>query len=163
MTGRTAVYAGSFDPPTLGHLDVVRRGLELFDGIIVAVGINSQKRTLFSSDERVELLRAICADPRVQVEAFDGLLVDYCRARGARVILRGLRAVTDFDYELSIGLANRDLAPTVETVFVLARADQIFVSSSLVREIARMRGDVARYAHPTVCTALDRLRAEGRL
>lgn len=143
---RLAVYAGSFDPPTEGHLDLIARGARLFRGLVLAVGTNPAKRTLFPAEERVELLRAATAHlAGVEVRTFQGLLVDYCREIGARVVLRGLRASTDFDFEFSIGLANRDMAPDIETVFLLTDPRHIFVSSSLVKEIASNGGDVSRY------------------
>src|SRR5688572_21484155 len=115
---QVALYAGSFDPPTNGHLDLVERAAQLFPRVIVAIGKNSARQPLFSVDERLELLRAVCAGfPNVSVDQFDGLLVDYARHVGARVIVRGLRAQTDFEYELQIAHANADLAPELDTVF----------------------------------------------
>lgn len=151
MTARThrpttAVYAGSFDPPTFGHLHVVRRACKLFDQVVLAVGTNPAKRYLLDAEVRQAVLRAETADlPGVRVEPFQGLLVDYCRQIGAQVILRGLRASTDFDFEFQIGLANMDMAPDIETVFLLTDPKHIFISSSLVKEIASNGGDVARY------------------
>lgn len=153
----SAVYAGTFDPPTLGHVDVVRRGLSLFDEVIVAVGHNPAKKPVLALDERIELLRACFAnEPRVQVEAFEGLLIDFCAKRGARAILRGLRVVSDFDYEFQLGLANRDLDPSIETVFVLAAKEHIFVSSSIVREIASHGHPVGRYVPAPVAKAMSK-------
>jgi pantetheine-phosphate adenylyltransferase len=143
---RTAVYAGSFDPITNGHLDLVRRATGLFDRIILAVGHNPAKKSCLSLERRLEVLRAATAPwPQVEVDTFQGLLVDYCRARQAQAILRGLRAVQDFEFEFQIGLANMDMAPQVQTVFLLTEPGNIFISSSLVREIAQNNGDVRRY------------------
>ena len=156
---RTAVYAGSFDPVTNGHLDIVRRACGLFDRVVVAVGHNPSKRTTLSLESRMAVLRAVTADlPGVEVDTFSGLLVDYCQKAGATAIVRGLRAVTDFEFEFKIGLANMDMAPQVQTVFLLTDPSWIFVSSSLVREIAMNGGDVSRYlpgpAHEALMEAL---------
>jgi pantetheine-phosphate adenylyltransferase len=150
-----AIYAGSFDPPTHGHLDLVERAAALFPQVIVAVGRHPTRNPLFESEERVALLRVVCAGfENVEVAEFDGLLIDYARQRGARVLVRGLRAQTDFEYELQIAHANADLAPELDTVFLPTRTRHGFVSASLVREIARYHGDVSRYAPDVVCTAL---------
>ncbi len=152
-----AIYAGSFDPPTYGHLDLVERASKLFPQVIVAVGINSTRTPLFSVDERLELMREICAPfSNVRVESFSGLLVDYGKRVGARVIVRGLRAGTDFEYELQIAHANADLRPELDTVFLPTRTNYGFISASLVREIASHGGDVSRYAPEAVCQALKR-------
>ncbi len=152
---RLAVYAGSFDPITLGHLDVAIRASRLFDRVIVAVGENPAKRYLLSLEQRMDVVRdATSALPNVSVEAFRGLLVHFCAARGASVIVRGLRAVTDFEFEFQIGLANMDMAPSVETVFLLTDPRHIFISSSLVKEIASNGGDVSRYLPAVAATAM---------
>lgn len=152
---RTAVYAGSFDPITMGHLDLVRRARTLFDEVVLAVGHNPAKRHCLPLDVRMRVLEEVTADlPGVRVDVFDGLLVEYCRSIGAVAILRGLRAVTDFEFEFKIGLANMDMAPAVQTVFLLSEPRNIFVSSSLVREIASHGGDVSRYLPPAAHTAL---------
>ncbi len=143
---RRAVYAGSFDPITMGHIDIVRRGCTLFDEVIIAVGHNQRKKSLLPLDERLAIIRASTATlSNVVVESFEGLLVEHCRRRSACAILRGLRAVTDFEFEFKIGLANMDMAPEVQTVFLLTEPHRLFVSSSLVREIASLGGDVSRY------------------
>lgn len=155
MTSQVALYAGSFDPPTNGHLDLVERAAQLFPRVIVAIGKNSARTPLFSVAERLDLLRTACAGfANVTVDQFDGLLINYARSAGARVIVRGLRAQTDFEYELQIAHANADLAPELDTVFLPTRTRHGFVSASLVREIARHQGDVSRYAPPVVCAAL---------
>jgi pantetheine-phosphate adenylyltransferase len=152
---RSAVYAGSFDPVTSGHLDVARRATRLFDRVILAVGENPKKRYLLPLEQRMELIRGATADhPQIEVDRFDGLLVDYCRRVGATSILRGLRPVNDFDFEFQIGLANMDMDPTLETVFLLAAPSHLFISSSLVKEIAGAGGDVRRYVPPAVEAAL---------
>ncbi|MFZ5895959.1 MAG: pantetheine-phosphate adenylyltransferase [Myxococcota bacterium] len=152
-----AIYAGSFDPPTYGHLDLVERASKLFPRVLVAVGHNSQRAALFSVEERLELLRGVCAPfTNVSVDSFQGLLVDYGKRVGARVIVRGLRAGTDFEYELQIAHANADLRPEIDTVFLPTRTNYGFISASLVREIAVHGGEVSRYAPPSVCEALKR-------
>ncbi len=152
-----AIYAGSFDPPTYGHLDLVERAAKLFSRIIVAVGHHPQRVPLFSLQERLELLRSICQPyPNASVDSFQGLLVDYAKRTGARAIVRGLRAGTDFEYELQIAHANADLRPEIDTVFLPTRTNYGFISASLVREIGSHGGDVSRYAPPVVCEALKK-------
>ena len=142
MSTRTAVFTGTFDPLTLGHLDVVRRGSALFDGLIVAVGVNPSKAMLFDVGERVELARVVVAPYKnVRVEAFDGLAVQFVRKVGARVILRGVRSLTDMEYEFSMTLTNARLAPEVETVFLMADGEYSHVSSSLIKQIAQYGGE----------------------
>jgi len=149
-----AVYPGSFDPITKGHEDLIRRALSFADTVIVAVAVNSTKQPLFTPAERVSLIRQAVTDPRVEVRSFDGLLADFVRAAGATLIVRGLRAVSDFDYEFQMALMNRNLAPGVETVFLVPAFDLTYVSSSLVREVARFGADVSRLVHPAVEQAL---------
>lgn len=157
---RKAVYAGSFDPVTLGHLDVIRRGSTLFDEVIVAVGHNPRKARALPLELRMELLREVTAElPNVTVDSFEGLLVHYCQRIGARAILRGLRAVTDFEFEFQTGLANMDMAPAVETVFLLTDPKHIFISSSLIKEIAQNGGDAGRYLPAPAWAALKKLYA----
>jgi len=152
-----AVYAGSFDPPTYGHSDLVDRASKLFPKVIVALGVHPARTPLFSLDERLELMRKICSPyPNVEVQSFDGLLVEYCIRIGARVIVRGLRAGTDFEYELQIAHANADLRPEIDTVFLPTRTNYGFISASLVREISSHGGDATRYAPAHVCEALKR-------
>lgn len=153
---RIAVYAGSFDPVTCGHIDLTRRAAALFDRVILAVGENPAKSYLLPIDVRMDVLRRSTADIEgVEVDRFDGLLVDYCRTRGATAILRGLRAVTDFEFEFQIGLANQDMAPEIETVFLLTEPRNIFISSSLIKEIASNGGDVSRYVPEAALAALQ--------
>lgn len=152
----TAIYAGSFDPPTNGHADIIRRGAALFDRLVVAVGNNPGKKYLFDLDERLELVRQTCAGiDNVEVIAFRGLLVDVAAETGAQVVLRGLRALSDFDMEFRNGLANRSLTG-IETFFLLADPDHIFVSSSIVREIAMHQGPVEHLVPAHVVPALRR-------
>jgi pantetheine-phosphate adenylyltransferase len=149
---RKAIYAGSFDPPTNGHLDVIERGVLLFDELIVAVGHNPAKKTLFDLDERLDLLRRN-VPAHATVVSFTGLLVDAARAHGAGVILRGVRGTPDFELELRNGLANRDLSG-IETLFLLADPAHVFVSSTLVKEIATHGGDVSKYVPESVLAPL---------
>jgi pantetheine-phosphate adenylyltransferase len=155
MSSLLAVYAGSFDPVTLGHLDLIERSSRIFDEVIVAIGRHPTKKALFTFNERMALLRGVTeAFHNVRVESFDGLLIHFCEQIGARVIVRGLRAATDFEYELQIAHANADMVPRVDTVFLPTRTNYGFVSASLVREIASHGGDVSHYAPPSVCVAL---------
>ena len=155
MAGPIAVYAGSFDPITLGHLDIVRRGAGLFEQVVIGVGDNSAKRYLLDKDHRVALAEEVTRElPNVRVDSFDGLLVDFCSRIGASVIIRGLRAVSDFEFEFQIGLANRDMAPGIETVFLLPAPRYIFISSSLVKEIFVNGGDVTHYVPPATIAAM---------
>ncbi len=154
---RIAVYPGSFDPPTRGHTDLVQRSLALADRVIVAVARNATKQPLFSVEERLEMLRQVAGgESRVSFEAFDGLLVDFARERGATLIVRGLRAVSDFEYEFQMAMMNRHLLPGLETVFLVPPEDATYLSSSLVREVARYGGDVSTLVHPVVDAALRR-------
>jgi len=154
---RVGVYGGSFDPVTIGHLDLIHRASLLFDRTIVAVGKHPTRHPFFTVEERIDLLgRVTTGIQGVEVTSFDGLLVNFCLQVGAHAIVRGLRAVTDFEYELQIAHANADLAPNVDTIFLPTRTNYGFISASLVREIASHGGDVSRYAPPLVCEALAR-------
>jgi pantetheine-phosphate adenylyltransferase len=157
-----AVYAGSFDPVTYGHLDLIERASKLFDRVIVAIGLHPTRTPMFSVDQRMDLLREVVGPfANVEVRAFEGLLIEFCRDVGARVVVRGLRAATDFEYELQIAHANADLQPEIDTIFLPTRTNYGFVSASLVREIASHGGDVSRYAPPPVRAALrERFAAE---
>lgn len=141
---RTAVFTGTFDPLTLGHLDVIRRGRTLFDHLVVAVGVNPYKQLLFSIEERVELVRRLVAPyENVSVEAFEELAVQFVRRIGARIILRGVRTLTDMEYEFSMTLTNQRLDPAIETVFLMADGEYSHVSSSLIKQVARFGGEEA--------------------
>jgi pantetheine-phosphate adenylyltransferase len=141
---RIAVYPGSFDPPTLGHIDIMKRASRLFDRLIVAVGRNSEKRALFTAEDRMQMLvEASVGLANVDVVSFDGLLVGLAKEHNARVIVRGLRATSDFENEFQMALTNRSLEPDIETVFLMTSAEHMFVSSSIVKEVASLGGDVS--------------------
>ena len=143
MTERIAVYPGSFDPLTNGHLDILARGRRLADRVIVAILDHDQKTPLFTVEERMHMIQEIVGgDPSISVSAFTGLLVDFATRSGATIIVRGLRAVSDYEYELQMALMNRKLAPAIETVFLMAKEEYSYVSSRLVKELARLGGDV---------------------
>ena len=151
-----AVYPGTFDPITNGHTDLVQRASRLFERVIVAVAVNAGKDPAFSIQERVDLARQAMADlPGVEVASFDSLLVDFAHQQGASVIIRGLRAVSDFDYEFQLAGMNRRLAPDIETLFLTPAEQYAYISSSLVREIASLGGDVSPFVHPAVGAALN--------
>lgn len=158
-----ALYAGSFDPITHGHEDLIKRTLTFADHVIVAVANNMNKQPLFSVEERMDFIRTCTnGDPRIEVRSFKGLLVEFARAAGARVNVRGLRAVSDFEYEFQIALMNRHLYPDLETVFMTPSLDTTYISSSMVREVAKFGGDVSGLVHPVVGEALlARYREQG--
>jgi pantetheine-phosphate adenylyltransferase len=157
----TALYAGTFDPVTYGHLDVVRRAAALFDKVIVGVSVNPRKEPLFSPQERAEMLREVCQQfPNVEVAVVPGLVVDFARTVKAAVIVRGLRAVSDFEFELQMASTNRALAPEVETVFFTPAPQYHYVSASIVAEIARFGGNVAEFVPPHVALRLKERLAE---
>jgi pantetheine-phosphate adenylyltransferase len=138
-----AVYPGSFDPLTNGHVDIISRGARLFDRIVVAILVNAEKAPLFSMDERVEIARSVFrSQPNVEVDTFDGLLVDYVERRGAQVIVRGLRAVSDFEFEFQMALMNRRLQPKIETVFMMPAEQYTYISSRLIKEVFKLGGRV---------------------
>jgi pantetheine-phosphate adenylyltransferase len=152
---RVAIYPGSFDPLTNGHVAIILRGLNLFDRLIVSVANNPQKQPLFTVAERKAfVIEAVKNDPRVEVDSFDGLLVEYARSRGVHTVLRGLRAVSDFDYEFQLANMNRKLLPEFESVFVMTGEDYFYVSSRLVREVATFGGDVTGLVPAHVARAL---------
>ena len=148
---KTAIYPGTFDPVTLGHLDVIRRAAKVFDHLVVAVADGGRKKPWFTAEERVELLKAVTADiPGVQISTFSGLLMDYVRSQGANVVVRGLRAFADFEYEFQMALTNRKLAPDIETVFFMTSEQHSYVSSTVVREVAELGGDTSGFVPPHV-------------
>ena len=149
------VYPGTFDPFTRGHEDLVRRASRIFDEIIVAVARSRNKNPLFGLEERVEIAREVLSPfPNVEVVGFDGLLIDFMRQRSARILLRGLRAVSDFEYEFQMAGMNRKLFPDIETVFLTPADEYMFISATMVREIARLGGDVRGFVHPVVAERL---------
>jgi len=149
--GRVAVFPGSFDPMTNGHVDIIERGCAIFDRVIVAVLINADKTPLFSVDERVSIIREVCASrPSVEVDTFDGLLVDYARRQGATALIRGLRAVSDFEYEFQMALMNRRLNHDLETVFLMPAEQYTYTSSRLIKEVFRLGGAVSGLVPPLV-------------
>ena len=153
---RIAIYAGTFDPITRGHEDLIRRALAFADRLVVAVAVNVSKQPLFSTTERVGFIRtAVGDDPRVEVREFPGLLVDFAREVDARVLIRGLRAVSDFEYEYQMALMNRHLSPGLETVFMVPSLETTYISASLVREVARFGGKLDELVHPEVARALQ--------
>ena len=152
---RRAIYPGSFDPITKGHLDVITRAVKLFDEVIVAVAFNDQKQTLFTVDERMELLRLTAGDlPSVRLASFHGLLVEFARAQGANAVIRGLRAVSDFEFEFQMALMNRKLEQRVETIFLMPKEEYTYLSSRIVKEIARLGGDIGAFVPAPVAEAL---------
>ena len=152
---KVAIYAGSFDPITRGHEDLIRRSLEFVDRLVVAVETNLAKQPLFLAPERVRMIRLAAGDdPRIEVRQFEGLLVNFAREVGASMLIRGLRAVSDFEYEFQMALMNRHLSPKLETVFMVPSLETTYISSSLVREVARFHGDIADLVHPAVADEL---------
>jgi pantetheine-phosphate adenylyltransferase len=155
MSPRRAIYPGSFDPVTKGHLDLIGRALGLFDELIVAVADNGAKSPLFSTAERIKLIRESVGEQEgLFIEPLDGLLVDFCSRKGALVVIRGLRAVSDFEFEFQMALTNRRLEPKLETIFLTPREDFIFLSSRIVKEVARLGGDVSPFVSTPAMLAL---------
>ncbi len=154
---QAAIYPGTFDPLTLGHLDVIERASRIFDRLIVAVGVNASKKPLFSTEERMAMVREVVKDmANVEVDSFSGLLVDYCRNKHVYALIRGLRAFSDFEYEFQMALTNRKLAPEVETIFLMPKETHSYLSSSMVRRIAEMGGNIENFVPPPVRRALER-------
>lgn len=148
---RVAIYPGTFDPVTCGHTDVCHRALKMFDRVVIGVADNPQKKPFFSLQERIDMLETVFEDrKRVFVKPFSGLLIDFARECDSKIIVRGLRAISDFEFEVQLAGMNRSLAPGIETVFLTAAEKYAFVSSSLVREIARLNGDVSEFIHPDI-------------
>ncbi|MEN6561849.1 MAG: pantetheine-phosphate adenylyltransferase [Acidobacteriota bacterium] len=160
MPEKNAIYPGSFDPITNGHVDIIERGLKIFDRVVVAVLKNPKKHPLFTTKERVKMIQEIFASrPEVEVRAFDGLLVDFARDQGTTVVIRGLRALSDFEYEFQMALMNRSLAPDIETFFMMPSVDYTFLSSSVVQEVAGLGGSVEGLVPGSVVRKLrDKLR-----
>lgn len=154
---KKAIYAGTFDPMTMGHLDVVERAAHIFPELVVAVAAVTGKSTLFSQKERVEMVKkSVAGMPNVTVKSFDGLLVEYARAQGAGVLIRGLRAFSDFEYEFQMALTNRRLAPDIETLFLMPKQDYSFLSSTNVKQVASLGGNVTEFVPAAVAKALAR-------
>ncbi len=151
---RTGFYPGSFDPVTYGHLDIINRGLKVFDEIIVAVACNSQKKSLFSIEERMALIRRVVDQDRVRVDTFTGLLIDYVTRQNADVIIRGLRAISDFEYEFQIAQMNSSLGHDIETLFMMTSLQYGYLSSSIVKEVCGLRGNIDGFVPPEVKSAL---------
>ena len=152
-----AIYPGTFDPVTYGHLDVIRRGAEIFDTLVVSVAGSSVKAALFSVEERISVMKQLTVDlPNVSINSFDGLLIHHVRDLDTRIILRGIRTVGDFEYELQMALTNRNLDPEIETVFVMSSEKYSFVRSSTIKEAVRLGGDVSGMVPPIVADALNR-------
>ncbi len=158
---KTAVYAGTFDPLTFGHLDVAARALQVFESLTIAVAEDPRKTLMFSTEERLALARSSMADlPHVEIVPFSGLLVDWARDQGIHTLIRGLRAFSDFEYEFQMALTNRKLAPDIETLFLMPNEDFSYVSSSMVREIAALGGDVNKFVPAPVAAALKKKLAQ---
>ncbi len=160
---RTALYPGSFDPITFGHIDIATRGLELFDRLVIGVGVNTGKKTLFSVEERIEMIHLIFGDrPRVEITGYDTLTAKFAAEIGASAILRGLRAISDFEYEFQMTLANRELYPEAETVFLMPSLENVYLNSSMVKEIARHHGDLSSFVPPPVARRLREKFSKGK-
>jgi len=154
---KIAIYPGTFDPITNGHFDIIERAVKLFDTVIVTIARNSAKNPLFSDKERLELIReTVKGFKQVEVDSFDGLLVDYAKKRNASVVLRGLRAISDFEYEFQLALTNRKLNDSFETVFLMPSERYTYLNSTIVREIARLGGDISDFVPPVVKKAFDK-------
>ncbi|HTQ09072.1 MAG TPA: pantetheine-phosphate adenylyltransferase [Fimbriimonadaceae bacterium] len=153
---KLAVYPGSFDPPTLGHIDVIERAAKLFDKVLVAVGRNSSKSPLLTTEERIEAMRLSCSHvPNVEVDGFSGLLIDYVHASGAQAIVRGLRATADFEYEFQMATVNRRLSGEIETIFLMTTWEYSYLSSSIVREVANLGGDFRQLVPDPVAPMIE--------
>lgn len=156
MERKIAIYAGSFDPIHNGHIDIIKRGLKIFDEIIVAILINEEKKYLFTINERIELIKKSIKHKNLKIETFSGLLVDYMKLKGANVILRGLRAVSDFEYEFQMALMNHHLNPDVETFFMVPKEEYTYLSSKLIKEVVKFGGDVSKLVPKAVEEALKK-------
>ena len=160
---KTAVYPGSFDPVTLGHLDIIERSARMSDQLIIGVLNNNSKTPLFSVQERVNMLKEVTASlPNVEIQSFEGLLIDFVRQNGAAIIVRGLRAITDFEYELQLAQTNRVIAPEVDTIFLTTNLKYSYLSSSIVKEIAEYDGDISEFLHPAIAARVREKLRDGR-
>jgi len=157
---RKAIYPGTFDPITYGHLDIIKRSVRLFDHVVVAVSSNPSKNPLFTTDERVALIKEVCDIENVSIDSFNGLLVDYAETQSATALIRGLRAVSDFEYEFQMALVNRKLSEKLTTVFLMPHEQYTHLNSSIVREVASFHGDVSPYVPPAVVRELERKLSE---
>jgi len=154
---KIAIYPGTFDPITNGHLDIIERAIKLFDSVVITIARNSTKNPLFSDEERLDMIReAVKGMKQVEVDSFEGLLVNYAKKRNATAVLRGLRAISDFEYEFSLALTNRKLNDAFETVFLMPSERYTYLNSTIVREIARLGGDVSDFVPPVVKKAFDK-------
>ena len=153
---KIAIYPGTFDPITNGHIDVLERALEIFDNVIVAIAVNSSKIPLFTKEERLDILKNVLKDyPKVIVDSFDTLLMDYAKQKNATAIIRGLRAVSDFEYEFQMALMNRNIYPSASTVFLMPHEKYSFLNSTLIREISRLGGDISQFVPEYVKIKLE--------
>lgn len=163
MAKRIGVYPGTFDPVTKGHLDIIERGLKLFDSLVVAVATSPVKEPLFNVTERVKMIeKEVAGVKNVRVESFDGLLIEYLTLKRSKTILRGLRVMSDFEYEFQMALTNRKLAPDIETVFMMTREDYAPMSSRFIKEIARLKGSVGAFVTPNVSKMLEKKFNKGK-
>jgi pantetheine-phosphate adenylyltransferase len=161
MPHRLAVYPGTFDPVSNGHLDVIERGAQLFEELVVACAVNISKKPLFSLEERIEMLKEVTSGlPNVRIDTFTGMVVEYVRSLSGKVILRGLRTFSDYENEVQMAYANRTFAPDIETVFVCASLEESFISSRLIREAAALDGDISRFVPPSIAERLRKKAAE---
>jgi pantetheine-phosphate adenylyltransferase len=152
---KIAIYPGTFDPPTLGHLDLIQRGGKIVDHLIVGIGINSTKKPLFNTEERIELLKNITSHlDNVEIQSFSGLLMDYASSLGATIIIRGLRAISDFEFELQLAMINRRLNKTIDTIFLMPDERYSYLNSTIVKEVARLKGDISSFVSPVVAEKL---------
>ncbi len=164
MSQRVAIYPGSFDPPTNGHIDIVERSSRLFDRVVVAIGRNLAKKTVFDADERAELMREACRRwPNVEVRSFDGLQVEFAKQCGAQFIIRGIRALSDFEFEFEMGNMNRKLARGIEMVYLMTAPEYLFLSASRVKELVAFGATVDEFVPPNVASALRKHSGQGGL